>query len=86
MVVGRNSRNNDMEVNICKKKALTNVRASGSDDTVKLTPATIFSLEQCLDFIGDDELVEITPVSLRLRKRQLDSNIRQKEAKAKKKV
>ena len=86
MVVGKNSRNADMEVNICKKKALTNVRASGSDDNVKLTPATVFSLEQNLDFIGDDELVEITPISLRIRKRQLDSNLRQKEAKAKKKA
>ena len=86
MVVGKNSRNEDMEVNICKKKALTNVRASGSDDTVKLTPATIYSLEQCLDFIGDDELVEVTPQSLRLRKRQLDSNVRAKEARAKKKA
>ena len=86
MIVGKNSRSEDMEVNICKKKALTNVRASGSDDTVKLTPATIYSLEQCLDFISDDELVEVTPTSLRLRKRELDSNMRAKALKAKKKA
>ncbi|MCL1936306.1 MAG: translational GTPase TypA [Defluviitaleaceae bacterium] len=85
MVVGKNSRNADMEVNICKRKQLTNIRASGSDDNIKLTPATILSLEQSLEFISDDELVEITPTSLRIRKRQLDSNMRAKEAKSRKK-
>ena len=84
MVVGRNSRNADMEVNVCKKKQLTNIRASGSDDNIKLTPPTILSLEQALEFIGDDELIEITPESLRIRKRILDSNQRAKEVKSRK--
>lgn len=80
MVVGRNSRTGDMEVNVCKKKQLTNTRASGSDDALKLTPYTVMSLEQCIDFISDDELVEVTPESLRLRKRLLDPVARRKAA------
>lgn len=80
MVVGRNSRSGDMEVNVCKKKQLTNTRASGSDDALKLTPHTVMSLEQCIDFISDDELVEVTPESLRLRKKLLDSVARRKAA------
>ena len=78
MVVGRNARCGDMEVNICKKKQLTNVRASGSDDALRLVPAQIMSLEQCLEFITTDELVEITPQNLRLRKKILDANQRNK--------
>lgn len=78
MVVGRNSRTGDMEVNVCKKKQLTNTRASGSDDALKLTPHIVMSLEQCIDFISDDELVEITPESLRLRKKLLDPVARRK--------
>lgn len=80
MIVGRNSRTGDMEVNVCKKKQLTNTRASGSDDALKLTPHTVMSLEQCIDFISDDELVEVTPESLRLRKKLLDPVARRKAA------
>jgi len=76
MVVGRNARQGDMEVNICKQKKLTNVRASGSDDALRLVPAEIMSLEQCLEFITEDELVEITPLNLRIRKKILDSGQR----------
>lgn len=71
MIIGENSRPEDMVVNIIKEKKLTNMRASGSDDHVMLTPPRIFSLEQALEFINDDELVEVTPGSLRLRKRYL---------------
>ncbi len=78
MVVGRNARNDDMEVNVCKKKQLTNMRSAGADDALKLTPAIQMSLEQCLEFIADDELVEVTPQSLRMRKRILDSQARKK--------
>jgi len=76
MVVGRNARRDDMEVNICKQKKLTNIRAAGSDDALRLVPAEILSLEQCLEFIADDELVEITPENLRIRKKILDSTQR----------
>jgi len=76
MVVGRNARRDDMEVNICKQKKLTNIRASGSDDALRLVPAEILSLEQCLEFIADDELVEVTPENLRIRKKILDSTSR----------
>ncbi len=72
MVVGENSREDDITVNVCKTKHLTNNRASGSDEALKLTPPTVLSLEQCLDFISDDEYVEITPHSIRLRKSVLD--------------
>lgn len=73
MVVGQSPRPEDLEINVCKRKQLTNTRASGSDDTLKLTPALDLSLEQSLEFITDDELVEITPMSLRIRKSILDS-------------
>ena len=72
MVVGVCSRNEDMTVNVCKKKQLTNMRAAGSDAALRLTPARILSLEQCLEFLADDELLECTPKSLRIRKRELD--------------
>ncbi len=78
MVIGKNTRSNDMEVNVCKKKQLTNTRSSGADDALKLTPPTIMSLEQCIDFIADDELVEVTPMNLRLRKKILDPVARKK--------
>jgi len=71
-IVGLNKRQEDMEINICKAKQLTNMRSSSSDGVVQLTPATIFSLEECLDFIENDELLEVTPKSLRLRKKELD--------------
>jgi len=73
MVVGQNPRAEDMEINVCKRKQLTNTRASGSDDALKLTPHLELSLEQCLEFIAEDELVEITPENLRIRKSILDS-------------
>lgn len=76
MVVGENSREDDITVNVCKTKHLTNNRASGSDEALKLTPPTVLSLEQCLEFIGDDELVEVTPASIRLRKAILDHSER----------
>ena len=72
MVVGICSRNEDMNVNVCKKKQLTNMRASGSDEALRLTTPRVFSLEQCLEFLADDELLECTPKSLRIRKRILD--------------
>ena len=71
MIVGLNSREQDIHINVCKEKKLTNTRASGSDDSIMLTPPTIFSLEQSLDFLEDDELLEVTPKSLRLRKKVL---------------
>lgn len=71
-IIGLNKRNDDMEINVCKAKHLTNMRSSSSDGTVQLTPPTIFSLEQCIDFLENDELLEVTPKSLRLRKRELD--------------
>ncbi len=72
MVVGICSRNEDMTVNVCKRKQLTNMRASGSDEAIRLVPPRIMSLEQCLEFLADDELLECTPKSLRIRKRELD--------------
>ena len=80
-VVGLNSRGEDLEVNVCKEKHLTNMRSKSSDGVVQLTPHTIFSLEQCLDFIENDELLEVTPQNLRLRKRELDHNKRKRAAK-----
>lgn len=79
MVVGICSRNEDMTVNVCKKKQLTNMRASGSDEALRLTPPRILSLEQCLEFLADDELLECTPKSLRIRKRVLDHAARMRE-------
>ena len=79
MVVGICSRNEDMTVNVCKRKQLTNMRASGSDDAIRLVTPRVFSLEQCLEFLADDELLECTPKSLRIRKRELDHGIRMRE-------
>ena len=79
MVVGICSRNEDMTVNVCKRKQLTNMRASGSDDAIRLITPKVLSLEQCLEFLADDELLECTPKSLRIRKRQLDHAIRMRE-------
>ncbi len=79
MVVGICSRNEDMTVNVCKKKQLTNMRASGSDEALRLVSPRVFSLEQCLEFLADDELLECTPKSLRIRKRTLDHSIRMRE-------
>ncbi len=79
MVVGICSRNEDMTVNVCKKKQLTNMRASGSDEALRLTTPKVFSLEQCLEFLADDELLECTPKSLRIRKRELDHATRMRQ-------
>ncbi len=78
MIIGLNRRGEDMEINVCKAKHLTNMRSSSSDGVVQLTPFTDLSLEQCIDFIEDDELLEITPKSFRLRKRYLDPNERKR--------
>lgn len=78
MIVGENPKNEDIVCNVCKKKQATNMRAAGSDDALKLVPHSILSLEQCLEFIKNDELVEITPKSTRLRKRILDKEQRMK--------
>lgn len=80
-IVGLNSRGDDLEVNVCKEKHLTNMRSKSSDGVVQLTPHTQFSLEQCLDFIESDELLEVTPKNLRLRKKELDHNKRKRAAK-----
>jgi GTP-binding protein len=79
MVVGICSRNEDMTVNVCKKKQLTNMRASGSDEALRLVSPKVFSLEQCLEFLADDELLECTPKSLRIRKRELDHATRMRQ-------
>lgn len=78
MIIGLNSREEDIEINVTKEKRLSNMRASGSDDAIILTPPTIFSLEQCLDFLEEDELLEVTPKSLRLRKKILNATMRAK--------
>ncbi len=78
MIVGESARNEDLVINVCKKKHVTNIRASGSDEALRLTPPVIFSLEQSLEFIGDDELCEITPKNIRLRKKILNTELRAK--------
>jgi GTP-binding protein len=83
MVVGENSREQDMGVNVCKTKQLTNMRASGSDEAVRLEPPHVMTLEQAIEWIADDELVEVTPQSIRLRKRHLDASDRARMAKKK---
>ncbi|TNC67557.1 translational GTPase TypA [Rubellimicrobium roseum] len=82
MIIGEHSRDNDLEVNPLKGKKLTNVRASGTDEAVRLTPPVIMSLEQAIAYIDDDELVEVTPSAIRLRKRFLDPHERKRQAKA----
>ncbi|MBR6549158.1 MAG: translational GTPase TypA [Clostridia bacterium] len=80
MIVGESPKAEDLVCNVCKKKHLTNTRASGSDDALRLTPPVVFSLEQCLEFLKDDEYIEVTPVSLRLRKAILKKELRLKAA------
>lgn len=82
MIVGQTGKAEDIEVNVCKKKQLTNTRASGSDDALKLTPPRVLSLEQCLEFIDTNELLEITPTSLRIRKKILDPTLRKRAERA----
>ena len=84
MVVGVSPKNDDLTINVCKSKHLTNTRASGSDEALRLIPPRIMSLEQCMEFLADDELLEVTPTSLRIRKRILDHNLRMKDLAAKK--
>ncbi|HEY8423837.1 MAG TPA: translational GTPase TypA, partial [Clostridia bacterium] len=78
MVVGANPKNEDLVVNVCKKKQLTNMRAAGSDEALRLTPPKILSLEEALEFLGDDELLEVTPKNFRIRKKILDKGQRYK--------
>ncbi len=80
MIVGASPKSEDITVNVCKKKHITNTRASGSDDALKLTPHSVLSLEQCLEFIADDELVEVTPENIRMRKTILSKEQRMKQA------
>jgi GTP-binding protein len=79
-VVGACARNEDIVVNVCKKKHVTNIRAAGSDEALRLTPPVQLSLEQCIEYIADDELVEVTPKSIRIRKRLLNKDARVKQA------
>ena len=78
MVVGQTGRSEDIELNVCKKKQLTNTRSAGADEALRLTPPRILSLEQALDFIDTDELLEVTPENLRIRKKILDSTLRKR--------
>ncbi len=78
MIVGEHTRDNDLEVNVIKGKQLTNIRAAGKDEAVRLTPPMIMPLERALAYIEEDELVEVTPKSIRLRKRYLDPNERKR--------
>ena len=78
MIVGASPKSEDIVVNVCKKKHVTNTRAAGSDEALRLVPHTVLSLEQCLEFIADDELVEVTPKSIRMRKVILDKSLRMK--------
>lgn len=84
MIVGANPKSEDIVVNVCKKKHATNTRSSGSDDALKLVPHSVLSLEQCLEFIAEDELVEVTPKSVRMRKTVLSKELRMKQASKKK--
>ena len=85
MIVGVNPKPEDITVNVCKKKHVTNMRAAGSDDAMRLTPPLNYSLEQCLEFVEDDELCEVTPKNIRLRKKILNTDLRMKDRAAKKK-
>ncbi len=82
MIIGEHNRDNDLEVNVLKGKKLSNVRASGTDDAVRLTPPLQMTLEKSLAYISDDELVEVTPENIRLRKVHLDPHERKRAAKA----
>ena len=81
MIIGENSRPSDMDVNVTKEKKQTNMRASSADEAIRLVPPRKHGLEQAIEFINDDELVEVTPSSIRLRKRILSSNMRPKSSK-----
>ncbi len=81
MIVGEHNKDSDIEVNVCRKKHLTNMRAAGSDDAIRLAPPRLFSLEQAMEYIEDDELVEVTPESIRMRKKLLDHTKRMRASK-----
>ena len=83
MIVGENARPGDMDVNVSKEKKLTNMRTTASDENIKLEPSRLITLELGLEFIEDDELIEVTPDAIRLRKRILDANQRKKASKQK---
>lgn len=78
MIVGQNPRNEDVAINVCRKKHVTNMRASGSDEALRLSPPIVMSIENCLEFVADDELIEVTPESVRLRKSILNTSERTK--------
>ena len=78
MVIGQTGKAEDIEINVCKAKHLTNTRSSGADDALKLTPPRVLSLEQALEFIDTDELLEITPKNIRIRKKILDPTLRKR--------
>ena len=78
MVVGQSGKGEDIELNVCKRKQMTNTRSSSADEALRLTPPRILSLEQALEFIDDDELLEITPKNLRIRKKILDPTLRKR--------
>ena len=78
MVIGQNGKAEDIELNVCKTKHLTNTRSSSADEALKLTPPRVLSLEQAIEFIDQDELLEVTPESLRIRKRILDPTLRKR--------
>ena len=80
MVIGQTGKTEDIEVNVCKKKQLTNTRSSSADDALRLSPPRILSLEQSIEFIDTDELLEITPKTLRIRKKILDPTLRKRAA------
>ena len=82
MIIGEHTRGNDLDVNPLKGKQLTNIRTTGKDEAVRLTPPILMTLEQAIAYIEDDELVEVTPKSIRLRKRFLDPNDRKRQARA----
>ncbi|OGW54446.1 MAG: hypothetical protein A2Z60_02975 [Nitrospirae bacterium RIFCSPLOWO2_02_42_7] len=81
MVIGENSRENDLDVNVVKEKKLTNIRSAGADETLRLAPPRIMSLEQAIEFINEDEVVEVTPKNIRIRKKVLEANKRPKKEK-----
>ena len=81
MIVGANPKGLDIDVNVCRKKQQSNIRASGSDEALRLSPAKDMSLEEALEFIEDDELIEVTPLNFRIRKKILDSTKRYKSKK-----
>ena len=81
MVIGENSRENDLDVNVVKEKKLTNIRSAGADETLRLAPPRIMNLEQAIEFINEDEVVEVTPKNIRIRKKVLEANKRPKKEK-----